>query len=501
MKLKYFFSFVAALALLFTSCDENEYDVITNSSVQVSQSYVALPIEGGSKDITVYSNADWTIEADSVVLTWLNVSALSGAAGESQVTFSADAYEGRSATITVVCGAETQIINIIQGLTVVQPATVKEVLDGPVGKTYRVTGTVTKIANTTYGNIYINDGSCAEDLYIYGVLTPSGENKKWSTLGVEVGDIITLEGPKILYYSTVELENATFISVEKSLIKVGAVSPKDATLPIEGGEFTVGLNVKGQGVTVDIPADAKEWLNISAIQSAKDTATVVFNVAENKKGDRKTILTFYTTDGEKDYSAQIELKQKGSFPEGTIGAFLGEPVDETKMHTLKGVIKNITNTKFGNMYIYDYTTDLQIYGTTNFADFASAKAGDVVILEGPRSEHNGNPQMKNAVIKKHVPVTAITAAEFNALEDNNDTYYMLTGKVKSIVKEDYGNIYIEDETGEAYIYGVLDGIEGNSKNFASLGIKVGDTIKLITIKTSYKDAAQGKNAWYVGTVE
>jgi hypothetical protein len=40
-----------------------------------------------------------------------------------------------------------------------------------------------------------------------------------------------------------------------------------------------------------------------------------------------------------------------------------------------------------------------------------------------------------------------TAAEINAAADG-DTEYRLTGYITSIAKEDYGNLYIKDATGE-----------------------------------------------------
>ncbi len=498
MKMKYFFSLIAMCTLLFTSCDNvDTKEMKYLDQVRVSSSYVGLPTAGGSTTLTVTAAADWTIEADSTLLSWLTISPMSGAAGEHTVTLSAEAYEGRTGELTINCAGAKQTVNLIQGTVQIQTATVKEVMDGVDGKLYRVTGTVTKIANTTYGNFYMNDGTSDTDLYVYGTLTASGQSKQWTTFGVDEGDIITVEGPRTLYGSVVELVDATFISLEKSLIKVGAVSPEDATLPLEGGKFTVGLLCKGQGVTVDIPTDAQDWLSIAAVQNATDTATVVFNAAANNGGDRSTTITFHTTDGKKDYTATATLAQKGAVVKATTAEFIAAPVGDTQ-YRLKVAIEEIYNTKYGNLYVRDgFSADkLTIYGTTNFSDF-ELKAWDIVTLVTPRAEYKGTPQGKDATIEEVIPVTTVTAAEFNALEDSNDKYYALTGKVKSIVKADYGNIYIEDESGEAYIYGVLTGIDGEKKKFESLGVNEGDEITVITIKTSYKGSPQGSNAWYI----
>ncbi len=501
MKKRYFFSFLALGALLFTSCDEVDYKEMTYmDDIRVSSSYVALPTEGGDVKLNLTTLADWTIEMDSAANTheWLTVDPDTGVAGQTELSLIVNAAEGKTGTFWIHSGGKTQVVNVIQGIAQVQTATVKEVMDGAVGKTYRVTGTVTNIANTTYGNFYMNDGTSDTDLYIYGTLTPDGASKQWTTLGVEVGDIITVEGPKTLYGTTVELVDATFISVEKSLIKVGAVAPETGVLPLEGGEFTVGLTCKGQGISVDIPEDAKDWLTIAAIQSAADTATVKFNVAANNGGDRSTTLTFHTTDGVKDYTAQTTLTQSGAVVKVTTAEFIAAAVGDTQ-YRMKVAIEEIYNTKYGNLYVRDgYSADkLTIYGTTNFADYPDLKAWDIVTLVTPRAAYKDTPQGKNAVIEEVIPVTTVTAAEFNNLADDNEALYHLSGTVANIKNTVYGNFDIVDESGSAYIYGLLDGIDGATKMFESLGIKEGDHIDVITIKTSYKDSPQGKNAWYI----
>ena len=103
--------------------------------------------------------------------------------------------------------------------------------------------------------------------------------------------------------------------------------------------------------------------------------------------------------------------------------------------------------------------------------------------------------MKSATLEAVKPVTKVTVAEFLSKEDNNDVYYMLTGKVSNIKNTAYGNYDLVDETGSVYIYGTLAGWGGASKQFESFGIGEGDEISLITIKTSYNGTAQGKNAF------
>ena len=498
MKLKYFVPmFIMALAML-TSCSDD--DVVTYpGDIRVSSSYMALPVDGGSTSIDVYCNQKWevdTVGAFPKKEPWFDYSVSSSDKGQ-VLTITADAtLDGRSTTIKLVTeGGTTQYVNVMQGLSTVSTATCAEVIAGPDSKTYQVKGICTAIANTTYGNWYLNDGT--GEIYIYGTLDKDGKEKNFLSLGLEVGDEVIVQGPKLTYGSTVELVNVTVVTINKSLIKVdstyvGEVASNE--LPLEGGELTAYVTCKGNGVSVDIPEDAKDWLSIAAIKNGG--SEVVFKAAPNTGGDRNTTVIFKTTDGKKDYTSQMTISQKGSIIPATCAEFNAAPVGDAQ-YRIYGLVTKVANTKYGNIYVQDYSGEVYVYGTTNYSDFP-VKEGDVVNIVGPRAEHKGNPQMTNATIDELcASAEPISLAEFNAAEDSNDKLYVLTGKISSIENDKYGNVYIEDETGEkVYLYGVYGDWTGANKQYflKDNAIAVGDTITVVTIKTSHKDAPQGKNA-------
>ena len=498
MKLKYFVPmFIMALAML-TSCSDDEV-VTYPDGLCVSSSYMALPVEGGSASIDVYCNQKWevdTVGAFPKKEPWFDYSVSSSDKGQ-VLTITADAtLDGRSTTIKLVTeGGTTQYVNVMQGLSTVSTATCAEVIAGPDSKTYQVKGTCTAIANTTYGNWYLNDGT--GEIYIYGTLDKDGKEKNFLSLGLEVGDEVVVQGPKTTYGTTVELVNVTVVAINKSLIKVdstyvGEVASNE--LPLEGGELTAYVTCKGNGVSVDIPEDAKDWLSIAAIKNGG--SEVVFKAAPNTGGDRNTTVIFKTTDGKKDYTSQMTISQKGSIIPATCAEFNAAPVGDAQ-YRIYGLVTKVANTKYGNIYVQDYSGEVYVYGTTNYSDFP-VKEGDVVNIVGPRAEHKGNPQMTNATIDELcASAEPISLAEFNAAEDSNDKLYVLTGKISSIENDKYGNVYIEDETGEkVYLYGVYGDWTGANKQYflKDNAIAVGDTITVVTIKTSHKDAPQGKNA-------
>lgn len=102
MKLKYFLpAFIAAIAMLFSCSDD---DSITQlSEIQVSSSYISIPMTGGSSSFTIQADSAWTLEKtmtkkDSVK--WLTLSVTSGSPGETTVNLSAGStLDGRSAEL------------------------------------------------------------------------------------------------------------------------------------------------------------------------------------------------------------------------------------------------------------------------------------------------------------------------------------------------------------------------------------------------------------------
>ena len=293
-------SLVAVLALF--ACNQVEPDHYLDE-VSLSSSYVSISMAGGSTSVQAEMGDSWTV---SGAPSWLTVSPTSGGAGSTSITFSAPTtLDGRTAEVVISCGGKTQRVNVIQGLPTVSEATCADVIAGPDSKTYMVTGKCISIANTNYGNWYLEDETGT--IYIYGTVNSAG-NYAWSSFGIEVGDEVTVQGPKTTYSGTVELVDAQVIKVNKSLIKVAEIDPESATFPTAGGDIAITLDNKGKGIYVDLPEAAKSWLSIVSISGS----TVVFHAEENVAGPRNVTLVFRTTDGKKDYTCETSLIQLGA---------------------------------------------------------------------------------------------------------------------------------------------------------------------------------------------
>ena len=93
----------------------------------------------------------------------------------------------------------------------------------------------------------------------------------------------------------------------------------------------------------------------------------------------------------------------------------------------------------------------------------------------------------------------MTVAEFLAEDVVKGDYAILTGSIENIQRKDYGNFYLQDETGIVYIYGLYD-VNGG-KVFTPLGLKEGDIVTVYGKKDVYKEnPPQLANGVYISHV-
>ncbi len=526
MKIVKILSALAAVCALVIGCAKETPNVW--NEIQVSSSYVGLPKDGGSKTITVTAKDSWTI---SEIPNWLTITPANGSAGETTVTFSAaKATENHENTVKLVCAGKTQSIIVKQEAEKVEPKTLtvaeaieicnaladKEVAPGE----YRVKGIVCGIVDLSvqYGNVtfWISDDGKSVDgkkfevyraLWLNGAAFKAGDN-------LDIGDEVIIEGKIMKYGTTPETKEkeAYVYQINKSLIKCDSLvfnGAKLEALPIEGGSFEAALVCKGNGVSVSIPDNAKSWLSVTGIQTAGEKATVTFLAAPNAGGDRSTDITFTTTSGGKEYSAAASVTQKGAILEVSVAEFNAAPVGTT-VYRLGGFVTKVDNATNGSFHFKDFSGETYAYKATNFADFSGLKIGDIVTIIGTRGQYNETIELMNGKIENVKPVTIKTAAEANALDDDNKNdhqhYIMISGIVtngsaKSGHKfdlKDYGNFDLVDETGEIYVYGVSTGWKGAKGNgaFATLGVKEGDKITIVAYKTSYNGMNQLVGYYY-----
>lgn len=571
MKLKYIFGVVVS-ALILMGCSEDQ-TLGSLGSISLDKTYVSIPEGGGDVTVRITASQDWqlakvftvrekdadgnNINVDYPLPTWLTASQVAGNAGTTELTLHADATSGgREAELQIVVGDHKQFLMVRQGSMEASSATCAEVIAGPDGKTYRIKGVCTSIANTTYGNWYLDDGTGT--VYIYGTLDKDGATKNFLSLGIEVGDIVEVEGPKTTYNGTVELVDVTVLSIEKSLIKVISEGAKIAK---EGGPLEVKVAYKGSGAYCSIPDEFKDWISYEDTQfvpgvatifetNPADTAIMKFNIAENAGGSREATINFKSANQSSESNATYSFKQEGisNPPVGT--GTLDDPYNvpaaiaaceagATEVY-VTGVVctaPTTINTKYGSATYYisvdgNETDRLQIYSgkyiaNTDFTSTDQIKVGDVVVVYGNLKMYNGNPEMdmNNYIYSLNGKTTAgvsekgmgvdnpFTVAEVIAytkalgvdVKSSVDVY--VKGKISSVkyfYSQEYGtcNYNISDDGTETNQFTVYGSYYFGNKPWTEGGyqIAVGDEVivcgKVIDYKGTTPEFANKEN-WLV----
>lgn len=569
MKLKYIFGLVLAALMAVGCSDDNTVDPL--ASIAIDQTFVSIPVEGGDATITITAQGDWAFDkvisagkdADGKAIftelpAWLTADKISGCAGQTTVTLHADATEaGREAELRIATGTDKQFIIVRQGSLDASEATCADVIAAPDGKTFRVTGTVATILNTQYGNWDLEDETGT--IRIYG--TNDKEGKKGNNpidgadgWGFEVGDVVTVEGPKSTYGTTVELVDVTVISVKKSLLKV--VTPEQ-TVGIEGGDIDVKLAYKGSGAYAALPADC-DWITITGEDyvagkatlfepNPADTAIVHLRIAPNAGNGRKAAIDFSSSNASTTSTITWTLTQDAfTLPHGesaddpfTIEEAIAKCIEigstsDGVIYYARGYISSIkeVSTSFGNATFNisdDGSNDnaLTVYRSKwleNAAFTAEDQigVGDEVIIRGKlvnftRDNVNYTPEFSGDVfVVSHKaagpgsrlrPFTADEATDFimNNLEvgQTTDDEYYIAGEIvridnpeKNLFNAEYGNasFYIADDDDPAntqfYVYRTY--YLGNRKWVeGDTQIQEGDQVVVCAKLTKYKDNKTG----------
>ena len=182
----------------------------------------------------------------------------------------------------------------------------------------------------------------------------------------------------------------------------------------------------------------------------------------------------------------------------------------TKKYLVTGIVTEIANAKYGNLYVTDAAGNkLYVYGCydvdgTNRYDAMSnaPQVGDYVVLFGVASNYNG-PQMKNAWVQSCTSPISIEEATAIALALENQgptstEKYLVTGTVTEIANTKYGNLYITDDAGnKLYVYGTYS--EDGANRYDAMGEaapQLGDVITVYGVASNY-NGAQLKNVWVV----
>ena len=439
MKLKNFFLSILAGAALAAGCAQ-EQAISSIAEFKPEMSYIGIPLEGGITTTAVQATASWSFDT-SAIPEWLTVTPTSGAAGTEHIVFAAEANTGtseRSVNLVVNVAGKQQNFTVIQagpGAVEAPLSTIADVMAGNDGTLFRIRGTVTTIANTNYGNLYIEDATGS--IYIYGLFNAKGQYPKdaggWATFGVDAGDVITVQGPRTMYGTTLELVDATLISVEKSLI---TVDPGEVEVSSEAGTFTVTVTSKANGMAV-LPSET--WVRMTDI-AAGDGDAVVYSFAYDANtttATRTATIQFKAANSSK----SVTVSQEGVPPTGQSITEIAALPDNSGVETLESTVVAKTAKGF---VVSDGTT--AIYAYDNAAN--PVEIGDVVKVLATKTTYNGVPELATVT---SVEKTGTASVSYPAAKDVTTTaveyaatvaeYIQFTGVLK--VSGNYFNVEID----------------------------------------------------------
>ena len=421
--------FAAAVMLLAVSCQKGEH---AYPEMYTEKGVYELPKDGGSVVVKLMSTRDWVASLSPATsqddIEGVVIDTESGKASAEFVEICVTAPKNEEYPRSIVVSFVSEDVSV--AVTVnqagylqreIEKLTVEDFLAKSVdnGIWYELTGTITNLANTVYGNFTLVDDTGS--VYVYGLTKEkvSGSNdQSFSSIGLKEGDIVTLKGTRGEYNGSPQVSGpAYYVSHVPGVV--------DPSLPLK--------------------VSVEEFL-------AAEEGSTVYELTGK--------ITKITTA----YSEQY----------GNISFDLADATGEVNVFRMK-------------------CDDIEAP--------SSIAVGDVVTVQGKRASYKGSAQVgEGSVCVSYRGSTVVTIADFLTKEKSKDVWYKLTGTIKEIVNEEYGSLYLEEDSGSyVYVYGITKApVSSNDKSFASLGLAEGDKITIVGTRDRYDKAGEEDQKDQVG---
>ncbi|MBQ2919373.1 MAG: BACON domain-containing protein [Bacteroidales bacterium] len=530
MKLRNLFVGAIASAFALAACQEKEQNLgVPDLSISVSE--MTFEEAGGEQTLTVNATRDWKVQTDA---DWVVVDPASGEASADDQTVTVSVLENtgmdRTADIKFTIGMKSKYLTVSQA--------------GPGGSTEALIvyyNDYDKVeAEKTYGSgsswPYLDqfDGwmnqtgtGAANVEYAYNGMSARANSTSDSNYSDYPGSgKNNMFFGKSAYLATknIALGGATDFTLTFGSEKYS----QDGDSVFKNAEFHVYLsNDAAKWVEIDYTFAGTEggrW-NIAAADFSVPAGTENLSVCVKadvasvyRMDDLKLVISEggaeidFSKGVEMDFTAGGSTGGSTTAPESkgkkTVEEFIAA-ADTQNYYELTGTVSgfNPTYCSFdltdatGKIYVYSVLDASKAEWTSKISNGGTITIYGQYLYYEQKSQH----EVVNAYIVSFEgdgsgsvdsgkPETLIkaTVAEFLAAEESSSVWYELTGEIISIAKQDYGNFTIKDATGEIYIYGMTSKWVGsNDKSFSQIGLKVGDTVTLGTLRGSYNGQPQG----------
>lgn len=449
---KLFYALVPMLFLAMGACQE---EPVQAPAINLNEDEISIGAEGGESSVLIKPTRDWTATVENGA-DWLTVSPASGSSTdvvvEVKVVAEANEGEARSAKVTFTAA------NIEEVLTVNQDA-VSGGGDEPLPDEFTSIADIRAMAPASdTDSTIIEEGVAVKVFVVSSIEANTLTSKKNAYVQDETGGI------QLRFQSDVTWNFGDEIAIDLSGQKIkyygGAIQIKD--LPNSNVQtVSTGNSVEAKQVSV---ADFMEGKYESQYVALPDVQVVEADLG-------KTIVM-----NNSHTSINVEDITGNSF---VIFSSRYTVFGDEKVPQGAGTLKGVSMVYNGTMQI----------GLTSQSDYAD--------MTGTRFESQGggdDPQPGE--------IEEVTIEEFLA-KPEGETYYKLTGTVTNINNASWGNLTIEDETGDVYVYGVAkdEASVGGGPSFSDLGVEVGDTLTIAGKRASFNGSPQVGDAYYISHVK
>lgn len=324
---------VAALALLAAGCGKKV-------EISLASNEITVPSEGGTAEVALYSNGDWSVTSNS---DWITVSPMSGS-GDEVLTLSAaanDGTESRLGEITVATKDRMATLTVRQGVPYITltPGEIECMVDGGSFEVALSSNCAWEVLSAP------NWISCS---------VMSGEND--ATLVVTVD---YLNDDVLIREADVQIGNATV----SALLHVVQRAPEEITIVVNPTLIEVEGGGGVQSVSVTCPVGwtaqtGSDWIALDAASGEGD-ATITVTVAANEDYVPRSGLVVFTTSERG--SAYLTVNQEAS------GVAVVELQPDTVYISPEGDLSTITltsNTSW-TLFTESWVSLFQTEGTGN----------------------------------------------------------------------------------------------------------------------------------------
>ena len=329
-------------------------------------------IDGFDNIVSAEADAEWlTIEKNGYSFT-VTADENLGFERTANVTFSADGCEDIKVAVSQKPNYDAAI-----------EATVAEFLKAKEDATtlYRLRGTITSVAETTYGNFDITDETGT--VYIYGLCSPTGATKYWATSGAQIGDDIEIITVRTSHNNSPQGKNAIFVEKQRpGTIAFWSFDKTSASFTSEGG--VAEIKVSAYNLKEDVELEFKAGEDGDLFEAEYENGVLTIR-AEANTATEALNATLYVRSG--DLEQTITISQAAYVEPGEGG---DEPVLVEKTASLSFANKAQRTTFTTTQQIWEQNglklTNDKASSTNAVADYANPArfyAGSKLTLDAP----------------------------------------------------------------------------------------------------------------------